>query len=82
MIHKIVSIYDIKAMVYSKPLYFPSYAAAIRSFADAVKDEKSDYMRHPEDYIMFGFGEFNDVKGTFDITLPEELVKALSLVGE
>lgn len=80
MLHQVIVIFDTKALVYSKPLYFPSLAAAIRSFEDAVNTDTSDYAKHPEDYIMFHIGTYEDLDATIALQPSTEIVKAVTLV--
>lgn len=79
MLHKMVVVYDVKAEVYNKPVFVPSYAAGVRAFQDAVNDVSSDFNRHPEDYIMFGIGEYDDVKCAIISEPALELAKAIAL---
>lgn len=83
MLHRIVSIYDLKAQVYSKPIFVPNTGSAIRAWGDAInaKDSPNEYTRHPEDYIMFDLGEYDDTTGAINSSLPVELARALALVS-
>ncbi len=82
MLHKVVSIYDVKAQAFMKPIFVQSHGAAVRSFGDAVNDAQTEFHKHPEDYSMFSMGEFDDDTGTFTIEKsPVELAKAIALVS-
>lgn len=81
MLHELIAIYDIKAKMYGKPVCANSHGSAVRSFGDAVNDSSTEYHKHPEDYIMFGIGQYDDQTGEFIQDKPVELAKALSLVG-
>lgn len=41
----------------------PNNAAAIRNFGDIVRNDKSRYNAHPEDYDLYCVGEFDDNTG-------------------
>lgn len=64
MIHKIYSVYDTKAEVYSLPYYMNNEPSAIRTFSDWVNNKETPYGKHPEDYILFSCGELDDSTGT------------------
>lgn len=79
MLHKLVSIYDSKAQVYSPTIAFPTLGMAERSFTDAVNDPQSSYNKHPEDYTLFHVGEFDDSTGqTTNLETPFSLGVALT----
>lgn len=80
MILQAVSIYDRKAKIYSQPVLVPHVAAAVRSFGDAVNTSGSEYNKHPEDYIIFHVGAFDDNTGVFTkLDQHVELANALAL---
>jgi hypothetical protein len=79
MIHELIAIYDLKAQLYGKPVCVVSDASAIRSFGDAVNDPQTEYNKHPEDYILFNIGQYDDSTGNFEQSTPTELAKALAL---
>lgn len=79
-IHKIVTIYDVKAEAFNKPVFVQSYPAAVRSFTEAVNTPESEINKFPEDYSLFALGEFDDSTCTFTLdTAPSELVKAIAI---
>lgn len=45
---------------------------AIRALSDLVKDEQSMVSRHPEDFVLYQIGEFNDQKGEFSNINPHD----------
>lgn len=59
------SIYDRKALLYTAPFYQVNDSAAIRALVDAVSDPSSAYGRHPEDYVLYYVGWFDDNSGLF-----------------
>lgn len=81
MTTKIVTIFDTKANAFNKPVFVQSYAAAVRSFTDAVNDASTEFFKHPEDYIMFGLGEYDENTAIFTLETPIELAKAIALKG-
>lgn len=80
MIHKLLSVYDVKSEAYSKPVAVPAVGAGIRAFADAINEGSTDYAKHPEDYDMYEMGDFDDVSGVIlPLAKPKFLAKASSL---
>lgn len=62
MIYQIVSVHDMAAGAYGRPIYVLSLGQAIRSFQDEVNRvaPDNDMNRHPEDFRLFHLGIFND----------------------
>ena len=63
---KVFAIHDVKGQVYANPFYMAHDGQALRAFSDLVGDEKSMVNKHPEDYKLYGLGDFDDVSGRFD----------------
>lgn len=57
------SLYDRKTLAYFPPYYAATDGAAVRTFSDAVGDVNSQIGRHPNDYVLFYVGEFDDTNG-------------------
>ena len=67
MIDQIFSVFDEKAEAFLPPFYLPREAMAIRTFTDTVNNPESPLNRHPEDYTLFHFGQFDNVIGAFEL---------------
>lgn len=76
----IAAIYDRKVEAFSAPQLFRSKGEAIRSFMDAVKDDKTAFAAHPEDYVMMQLGTFDDGLGTI-VSKVEPIITALECRG-
>lgn len=77
----IVAVHDSKAELFSQPVFVQSRGQAIRSFADAVNDGKSDYARHPGDYSLFELGVYEDHSGMLmPLAVPVLLASGITLV--
>lgn len=63
MIQGIYSVKDLKAGAFAPPFFQPRDEAAMRAFADAVTDGDSMLRRHPEDYVLYCLGEYDDNLG-------------------
>lgn len=76
------SVFDVKAKAYMQPFFVHNENLARRSFGDAVLDKSSGISRHPEDYLLYKVGVFDDGEGIFQsFPQPEFLAKAVDFVG-
>lgn len=75
---KLFVIKDLKANVYLQVMFFRTSAEAIRSFAKAVSDEKSDFFSHAEDYVLYELGSYTDEDAKFNLRdTPQPLISAV-----
>jgi len=56
----VYSLFDVKAAVYGTPFFMQNDSMALRSFSDLVNDRNTMVFNHPEDFTLFGIGEFDD----------------------
>jgi hypothetical protein len=67
----VFSLYDVKARAYSTPFFLQNVDMAKRSLVDAMTYESaSPLSRHPEDFMLYEMGEFDDVSGVFEMPTP------------
>lgn len=59
----VYSVFDVKAAVYANPFYMPNDAVAVRGFVGAVNSPESMLYKHPEDYMLYRLGTFDDSIG-------------------
>lgn len=64
---KVFAVYDSKAEAYLAPFFMPSKGAVIRSFTDLVNDSSHIFGKHPEDYILFELGEWDEFTAKFTL---------------
>lgn len=64
MIINAYSIYDRKALRYHAPFYSHQDGEAARSFADLVNDPNTTVGRHPDDYVLYRVGAYDDANGS------------------
>lgn len=79
MRHQVYSVKDGKAHLFSPPMLSISEGTMRRSIIDVLRDEKHPYARHPEDYMLFYLGEFEDATGIF---YSEEIPVSLVLLSD
>jgi len=64
MIINAYAIYDRKALRYHTPFYAHQDGEAARSFADLVNDINTTVGRHPDDYVLYRVGAYDDANGS------------------
>jgi len=67
MLTNIYVIYDQKAKVYNRPFYLLNDDVAHRVALDMRQDSSTDLARHPEDFIMFRLGTYDDQFATLNL---------------
>lgn len=70
----VFGVYDDKAKAFLPPFFLPEKAMALRTFGDCVNDSSHQWGRHPADYTLFVFGEFDQSTGKFSIEPAFELL--------
>ena len=64
---KVFAVFDSKAEAYLPPIFMPSKGSVIRSFSDLVRDPNHQFGKHPQDYILFDLGSWDEFTGRFDL---------------
>lgn len=62
---KVFSVFDKAAGAYLQPFFMNTKGEALRSFMDALGDEKHQFRRHAPDYSLFYLGEYDEQHGAF-----------------
>lgn len=65
----IFAIRDLAADLFMTPYFHPNIGAVVRSFGDEVgRDDPQNMLnRHPEHFVLYQLGEFDDNTGKFDM---------------
>lgn len=63
MILKVFAVHDMKAKAFLQPFYSPSIGSALRAFGDACGEVGSPFNKHPEDYVIYEIGTYDDSTG-------------------
>lgn len=65
--YKVLVTRDIKANVFSQPMFVLHIGQAIRSFGDECKRKEPGNVlgQHPEDFELILIGEYDDIAGCF-----------------
>ena len=63
----IYSIFDMGTKAYAQPFYTVNDGMAIRMFSDNVNSKEENMIsKHPDQFILFKIGEFNDQSGSIE----------------
>jgi len=76
VITKVFSIHDGKAKAFQLPFYMQTVGAAIRAFEDLANDPKTIVSRHPEDFVLYEIGSYDDSTAEVVNNHPLSLVAA------
>lgn len=77
MILQAFSIYDSKAVAYAPPFFMARPELALRAFRDLAADPQSQISKHPEDYVLFLLGSYDDETGLLKAAgMPVQLATA------
>jgi len=82
MKHNIFTIYDSKAQAYLTPFFMHQDGMALRVFADCINDNSHQFGKHPEDYILFNIGSWEDDKAKFKTSIPIAIATGIELVQQ
>lgn len=69
----VCSIFDQAAKAYGRPIFVTVVGMAIRAFQDEVNNEKSPMYKHPDQYVLFEIGTFDDNTGEMTSIVPVSL---------
>lgn len=72
---KICSVYDSASATFGRPFFVPTVSFATRAVLDELRAADSPLAKHPEDYILYLLGDFDDATGIFDCIGPEVVVR-------
>lgn len=70
------AVYDLKAKHFWPPYVSVTAATGIREFGDLVASERTPLGKHPEDYVLYQVGTFDDVQGVVESQKHVPMAKA------
>lgn len=70
MFLKAFSIFDLKARAFITPFFLQNEDVAIRAVGEAVNDAQHAFGKHPEDYVLYEVGGFDDSSGSLEVKVP------------
>lgn len=74
MLLHVFSVYDSKIGAYLQPFFLQTKPAAIRAITDCVRDPEHRFGQHPEDYVLFHLGTYEDNTGVWGINPSPEVM--------
>lgn len=74
MMYRAYSVYDRKGLIYAPPFFAINHGTAIRMITDTVADMSTSLARHPNDYVLYCIGIYDDQSGNFAPSAPLEHV--------
>lgn len=80
MILRVYSFYDAKAQMFSVPFFLHSDGQAVRAAIDMGEDLSTRIGRHPEDFILYRIGTFDDGNAVVTAMAPESLGPVSSMI--
>lgn len=81
MILNAYTLYDRKALQYHAPFFAHADGAAVRMVCDLVADQNTTVGRHPEDFVLYRVGAYDDASGSLlPASVLEHIADANSLV--
>lgn len=79
---QIFAVKDLATDAYGTPFFMATPGEALRSFKDEVNsgNPNSAIAKHPEDYILYHIGDYDDDKGEIVGTENQQIARAKDLV--
>lgn len=80
MVRIMIAVLDLKAQTFGAPQAVPSLGVGMRSLADEVNrsDPGNLLFTHPEDFVLYELGSFDDSTGLFVLHEQPRLVSQCS----
>jgi len=79
---RMYTLFDSKALIFNAPFFTSNHGVARRMCADLVADTNTTVGRHPNDYVLYCLGAYDDNSGKFDIfETKEHVLDIIALVG-
>lgn len=63
MLMKVYAVYDVKAEVFGNPVVGVNDYTMMRLMSDVLQNVEHPYAKHPEDYVLYRLGEYDDSSG-------------------
>lgn len=74
---EVYAVHDSAVGAFNNPLFFRSRGEALRSFSDAVADEKNGFVAHAEHYSFWMIGTYDTNSGLLEPVAPDRLCGAV-----
>jgi len=73
-----ICLYDAKAEAYNAPQFVQSIGGAVRAFSDEINNPTAGNVlhSHPDDFLLYELGSYDDQDASITPTLPMRLIAA------
>lgn len=61
----VCTIFDQKSGLFNQPFFTANVATAERAIENCIMDKEHPFSKHPEDYVLFDLGHYDDQTGMF-----------------
>lgn len=75
---KVFAVRDMKALAFLQPFFSNSVGSALRAFGDAVSDNSCPFAKHPEDYVLYEIGTYDDSTAELQSVSPVKMMACAS----
>lgn len=76
------AVFDQKAQAYGNPVFFRTHGEATRVLEDEILKGDTLIAKHPEDFVLFFIGHFDEVSGVMSVEdVPLTLGRASDLAA-
>lgn len=80
MIYVVMSIRDNAVAAFNRPFFVQHVGMAVRSFKDEVNSAESPMAKHPEDFLLFELGTFDEETGKMqNLEAPRQVMRAIDV---
>lgn len=80
---KLFAVRDVKADAFGAPQTISTRGLALRGFADACADSRSEFAKYPDDYSLYEVGTYDPNTGMVSAhRLPDFVASARSVVDQ
>lgn len=76
MIYELFAVRDNAVEAFLPPFHVRSRGEALRSFSEAVNKGDHQFSNHPDDYVLYHLGKFDDASGVIAAVEPTRIVSA------
>lgn len=79
---KVCAVRDRQTLSFGLPVCVVATGVAVRSFIDQVNQAGSTFNQHPEDYVLYYVGEFDDTNGQLHPAELKQLCTGLDVLKQ
>lgn len=78
MILKVFAVRDMKALAFQAPFFSLAPGSALRAFGDECEKEGTPFHKHPEDYVLYEVGVYDDSTALLESLNPVRMMGCAS----